>query len=590
MFCDHCGKQIPEGATFCRFCGAAIPAPPAVKKPGNEEAVEKAPAGTALTGSPGLPETAGKVRPEPPKTGTPPVREIRAPSGDSPSGKEIFPGFTTSHLIWLLMGVAGTVLLSLWWPSGLSLLSPLVLITGALIVLAGLTKGTIRRVLGGVGAILGLAALGIILMEAFRSSVTYFGDITFYGYEIDTHLLVLSLIGGVMLISLGIRAVRRPSPGALPPDGTGAAGGPGKKVPVFWIAAGIIVIVIIGLVIAVPIMLDTILAGQVPGISGAGSERTPPSTTRMTPTATTTVTPPPATTTSGYITITSTLPPPPAAAFMGSPVSGRVPLPVQFTDRSTGQPAVWQWDFGDGMTSPEKDPVHIYTEPGTYTVTLKAINTGGSTSARKSGYISVLESASLTTPQTTAPPQLISSFQYDTASGQVPLTVRFTDTTQGGPITARYWKFGDGTTSYEQNPVHTYTTAGTYWPELTVTTVNGNAWSMSGPITATSAASTGLPTTIVTSPPSTATGIAPLAQMEYDVDLGPAPLRVIFTDRSTGSPTAWSWDFGDGSTSVAQNPAHTYTGSGSFYVRLTVQNTYGTSMIMQGPIEVFYRL
>jgi PKD repeat protein len=59
-------------------------------------------------------------------------------------------------------------------------------------------------------------------------------------------------------------------------------------------------------------------------------------------------------------------------SFTGTPTSGAAPLTVQFTAKSTGTPALWAWDFGDGGTSTEQDPSYTYTIPGTYTVTLTA--------------------------------------------------------------------------------------------------------------------------------------------------------------------------------------------------------------------------
>ena len=58
---------------------------------------------------------------------------------------------------------------------------------------------------------------------------------------------------------------------------------------------------------------------------------------------------------------------------------------------------------------------------------------------------------------------------------------------------------------------------------------------------------------------------------------GTLPLSVSFTDQSTGSPTSWFWDFGDGSTSDLQNPIHTYTAEGNYTVNLTASNGNGSS-------------
>jgi PKD repeat protein len=72
------------------------------------------------------------------------------------------------------------------------------------------------------------------------------------------------------------------------------------------------------------------------------------------------------------------------------------------------------------------------------------------------------------------------------------------------------------------------------------------------------------------------TGIAPTASFSGTPTGGEYPLAVQFTDQSAGSPTSWSWIFGDGATSSAQSPSHTYTAAGTYSVSLTVANEYGS--------------
>jgi subtilisin family serine protease len=76
--------------------------------------------------------------------------------------------------------------------------------------------------------------------------------------------------------------------------------------------------------------------------------------------------------------------PPPAlvADFTASSLLGLVPLVVEFTDRSTGNPVSWNWNFGDGATSTARHPTHIYLIPGHYTVTLTVRNSAGATSSK----------------------------------------------------------------------------------------------------------------------------------------------------------------------------------------------------------------
>lgn len=72
----------------------------------------------------------------------------------------------------------------------------------------------------------------------------------------------------------------------------------------------------------------------------------------------------------------------------------------------------------------------------------------------------------------------------------------------------------------------------------------------------------------------------PIASFSSDGYSGTSPLTVSFTDTSTGSPTSWLWDFGDGTTSTEQNPAHTYTTNGSFTISLTVTNLVGSNTLI----------
>ena len=86
----------------------------------------------------------------------------------------------------------------------------------------------------------------------------------------------------------------------------------------------------------------------------------------------------------------------PTANFFGNPTSGLSSLIVSFTDQSTGCPTEWDWDFGDGHTSTEQNPIHPYENPGTYSVSMTATNAYGSNTIEKSNYISVNQVSVLT--------------------------------------------------------------------------------------------------------------------------------------------------------------------------------------------------
>lgn len=147
----------------------------------------------------------------------------------------------------------------------------------------------------------------------------------------------------------------------------------------------------------------------------------------------------------------------PVADFVGSPTSGCVPLSVQFTDSSTGDITSWDWDFGDGGTSTQQNPLHVYQNAGTYSVTLTVTAPEGSDTEIKTDYIVVYDVP-------------VADFVGSPDSGSAPLTVTFTDLSTGGP-TSWSWDFGDGGGSSEQNPTYTYTNPGTY----TVTLIAGNS-------------------------------------------------------------------------------------------------------------------
>lgn len=73
--------------------------------------------------------------------------------------------------------------------------------------------------------------------------------------------------------------------------------------------------------------------------------------------------------------------------FTGTPLSGNTPMAVQFTDSSTGDPTSWLWDFGDGNTSVEQNPLHIYSTAGTWSVSLTASNAYHSDELIRTNYI-----------------------------------------------------------------------------------------------------------------------------------------------------------------------------------------------------------
>ncbi|WP_048180706.1 PGF-pre-PGF domain-containing protein [Methanosarcina siciliae] len=159
-------------------------------------------------------------------------------------------------------------------------------------------------------------------------------------------------------------------------------------------------------------------------------------------------------------------------------------------------------------------------------------------------------------------------FTANVTSGTAPLVVLFTDTGSGGTPTSWLWDFGDGITSkHAQTAKHTFTNPGTYDVSLTLTNAAGsNTVNKVNYITVTSRQA---PVADFFSP-----------EVNDLIDFGesiPTNKTVSFTDNSTGSPTSWLWDFGDGDTSTAQNPEHVYSARGGYTVNLTVTNSIGSN-------------
>jgi hypothetical protein len=118
----------------------------------------------------------------------------------------------------------------------------------------------------------------------------------------------------------------------------------------------------------------------------------PTTTTTSGPSSTTTTSGPSTTTTSGPSTTTTSGPPAGLTVdFMGSPTFGFVPITVSFTNLSTGNISSYEWKFGDGQSSQEKNPEHVYTKMGLYGVILTAFGSDGSSkSVAKSNYVFAL--------------------------------------------------------------------------------------------------------------------------------------------------------------------------------------------------------
>ncbi|MBQ1732017.1 MAG: PKD domain-containing protein, partial [Bacteroidales bacterium] len=161
-------------------------------------------------------------------------------------------------------------------------------------------------------------------------------------------------------------------------------------------------------------------------------------------------------------TVAVIAPNPPTADFTGAPTTLLERESVTFTNNSQ-YAATYLWNFGDGETSTEMNPVHTYMTPGTYTVTLRVENSLGNDTKTRTNYITVNAN--------TNPP--VADFAASETEVSMGGTVNFTDLTENIP-TSWEWTFEGGTpaTSTEQNPSVTYSEPGEY----TVTLVAHNAY------------------------------------------------------------------------------------------------------------------
>ena len=201
------------------------------------------------------------------------------------------------------------------------------------------------------------------------------------------------------------------------------------------------------------------------------------------------------------------------------------------------------WDFGhNGATSTSPTPTYVYTDSGTYRLTLRITTNGGCT-----------ESLVIDQAVRTGPVPFV-DFTTDTTVACAAAGVTFTDLSH--PADRWAWEFGDGQTSTARNPIHAYTDTGTF--TVTLTAYNNGC-----------PASVSKPQYIQVRPP--------IADFEYSVNCN-NKLNVNFNNLSLVNtvygPVSYFWDFGvgPGGTSTQQNPSFVYPDLGTYNVRLSVTN------------------
>ena len=241
----------------------------------------------------------------------------------------------------------------------------------------------------------------------------------------------------------------------------------------------------------------------------------------------------------------------PVAAFVNSIKDGCFPHPVTFFDKTvTNEPiAFWNWDFGDGNTSTLSNPIHTYLTGGNFTVRLIVETANGCKDT-----VNKIELVK------TGPTPIV-DFSATPLVYCVGQPVSFVNTTQGG--LTYLWDFGDGGTSTLENPIHMYTNQGFY--DVTLTVFNNGC-------------------KVILKKLRYIEILPPYANFTFTQDCS-SYLDISFINNSKNFDSV-NWDFGDGTTSTATAPSHTYSSIGSYNVILTVTNNNGCTAIYERIIVI----
>lgn len=237
-----------------------------------------------------------------------------------------------------------------------------------------------------------------------------------------------------------------------------------------------------------------------------------------------------------YITVHSL----PETKFALSDSVGCFPFSIRFTDLSlpkSGMIKNLQWDFGDGTFSNDGITSHTYNVAGNFTISLIITNTVGCTQVMsKPNLVKLLEGVT-------------AGFSFkDVLTCNAPASFQFNNTSKGKNINTYQWNFGDGTADSIPNPLHTYTSQGSYSVGLKVSNADG----CSGTIFKSNVVRIGSVSAAFTGP-ATACQNAP----------------VKFTNTSQPIPTSVQWNFGDGTSSNVLQPTKTFTAAGTYKITLT---------------------
>jgi PKD repeat protein len=281
---------------------------------------------------------------------------------------------------------------------------------------------------------------------------------------------------------------------------------------------------------------------------------------------------------------------PPYANFDSNASSGTGPFSVQFHETTFGNVSSWKWNFGDSKTSTEKNPVHTYTIPGKYNVTLTCTNPAGISSITKNNFVNVTENRFGNPGFETG----------DVISWNVGSTTTISNNSNTGSNAVHFSASGSESTNYISQGI-SLTNIGSisFWgrgesgvPQAFNVYVDGSLLKQfttnSSSYVKYTVSLTYIGTHILNV---TWTGGSegyvddfysylkyPAPKSSFTHQINPiVPSKVQFTSKSTGYVDNCNWNFGDGSTSTLYNPLHYYKKNGTYRVTLTVTGPGGSS-------------
>ncbi|MFC4097897.1 PKD domain-containing protein [Euzebyella saccharophila] len=238
---------------------------------------------------------------------------------------------------------------------------------------------------------------------------------------------------------------------------------------------------------------------------------------------------------------------------------GNAPLKVTFNgENSSDDIAVvsYAWDFADGNSSKEKNPVHTFEKAGEHKVRLTVKDEQGASNTQTL-------TITVTEEEKSAP---VAKIKASTTSGTAPLKVNFSSaesSDKDDDIASYAWNFGNGKTSTSESTSTTFDKAGTYEVALTVKDKAGLTGKATLKITVEEEENE-----------------APKASVSADKTSGEVPLEVQFKGSNSSDDKeidSYAWDFKDGSKSSGSNPKYTFTKAGTYQVSLTVKDEEGLS-------------